>query len=103
MLLTAGTGELKKTIRGIKQENIDAKGRDRRDLGDEGENPPKTVLKSFSLCVAWFLCAHLITDGLTAVNVAPVSRAKIPRKWESALIKLLLQFAQILSNGLTAN
>lgn len=52
MLLTAGTGGFRKTIGGIKQENIDAKGRDTRDLGDEGENPPKTVLKSFPLCVA---------------------------------------------------
>lgn len=57
-----------------------------------------------SVCVRGLIsCAHLITDGLTTVNVASISWAKIPRKWETELIKLLLQFAQILSNGLTAN
>lgn len=53
MLFTAGAGDFKKkNNRGIKQENIDAKERDTRGLEDEGENPPKTVLKN--LCVAWF-------------------------------------------------
>lgn len=113
-LLTAGRNSscslkprVQCTMGGLKKTgNIDAKGSDTRNL--RGENPPKTVEKFVWVCVL-VLHACLITDVHIAalvdvyVSVAPASRAKIPRKWESELIKLLLQFAQLLSNGLTAN
>lgn len=40
---------------GKKQENIGAKGRDRRDLGDEGESPPKAVLRFESGLIPYVL------------------------------------------------
>lgn len=43
------------------------------------------------------------TPAYPEVSIIVALWAQIPREWESKLIKLLLWFAQIISNGLTTN